>query len=57
MNMIFLLDIMKTLEVWSEKLKAWIMDNYGNPLLWVGILLFGIVLLRGVFGTINKDNK
>ena len=53
----YVLDIMKTLEVWSEKLKNWIMDNYGNPLLWIGILLIGIVMLKFVFGTIDKDNK
>lgn len=57
MSFVYVLDIMKTLEVWSEKLKGWIMDNYGNPLLWVGILGFGIILLKVVFGTIDKDNK
>lgn len=57
MNFVYVLDIIKTLEVWSEKLKGWIMDNYGNPLLWVGILGFGILLLKVVFGTIDKDNK
>ncbi len=56
MNMVYLLDIMKTLEVWSEKLKKFIMDNYGNPLLWIGVLGGGILILSLAFGTINKDN-
>lgn len=56
MNMVYVLDIMKKLEYWSEKFKEWIMNNYGNPLLWVGILGAGILVLRLAFGTVNKDN-
>ena len=42
------LDIMKKLEEWSGKLEEWITKNYANPLLWVGILIFGVILLKSV---------
>ncbi len=54
-NLVYTMSIMKTLEEWSEKLKSWIMENYSNPLLWVGILVVGIVFFKTMFGTLNKD--
>lgn len=54
-NLIYTMSIMETLEKWSEKLKAWIMDNYGNPVLWVGILVVGIIFFKAMFSALNKD--
>lgn len=55
MNLMYSLDILKTLEDWSAKLEEWITNNYGNPLLWVGILAVGVVFLRVVLMGMNKN--
>ena len=54
MNYMVTLDIMKKLEEWSKKLEDWITANYANPLLWVGILIFGIIFLKIVLNSVNK---
>lgn len=51
----FGMDLMKTLEEWSDKLRAIIVDNYNNPILWVSILGFGILLFKVLYSTLNKD--
>ena len=55
MNSVYLLDILKTLEEWSDKLEAWLDKHYGNPILWVGIVVVGLVLFKTVFSSLNKD--
>ncbi len=54
-NLVNVLDIIKTLEEWSDKLKAWIFDNYNNPVLWVGIVVVGVLFFKVMFSTLNKD--
>lgn len=54
MNYMVALDIMKKLEEWSGKLEEWITKNYANPLLWVGILIFGVLLLKVILNSVNK---
>ena len=54
MNYMVTLDIMKKLEEWSGKLEEWITKNYTNPLLWVGILIFGVMLLKIILNTVHK---
>lgn len=54
MNYIVTLGIMKKLEEWSSKLEQWITDNYSNPLLWVGILILGVLLLKIILSSVNK---
>lgn len=53
--MVYYLGIMDTLEKWSEKFKDFIMDNYGNPILWVAILAFGILLFKTLYSGLNKN--
>lgn len=55
MNYMYAVTIMETLEKWSENLKSWIMENYGNPILWVGIVVVGLVLFKLLFGTLNRN--
>lgn len=54
-NSIYFLSIMDKLQEWSDKLKSWIMDNYGNPILWVGILAVAFIFFKVMFSTLNKD--
>ena len=49
------LGILKTLEEWSDKLKAFIFDNYNNPLLWCGILGVAFIFFATMFSSLNKD--
>ncbi len=53
--MVNYLDIMKTLEEWSDKFKDFIMKNYSNPILWVAILAFGILLFKTLYSGLNKN--
>ena len=55
MDIIYVLDLFKTLKEWSDKLEEWLLKNYGNPLLWVGIVLAGILFFKIMFGALNKD--
>lgn len=52
---LFGMDLFKVLEEWSEKLRAIVVDNYNNPILWVSILAFGILLFKILYSTLNKD--
>lgn len=54
-NLIYVMSIMEKLQEWSDKLKSWIMDNYTNPLLWVGILVVAFIFFKAMFGSLNKD--
>ncbi len=54
-NYINCLDFFEKLQEWSDKFKEWIMSNYGNPLLWVGILIVAFLFFKIMFGTLNKD--
>jgi len=56
MNYMVTLGIMKKLEEWSGKLEEWITKNYTNPLLWVGILIFGVLLLKIILNSVNKGD-
>lgn len=49
------LTIMSKLEEWSEQLRAWIKDNYSNPILWVGILVVAFIFFKVLFDTLNKN--
>lgn len=55
MNLVNTLSIIKKLEEWSEKFKKFITDNYSNPVLWVGILVFGILLFKVLYSGLNKN--
>ena len=55
MNYISVLSIMDKLKEWSDKLKQFVNDNYSNPLLWVGILAFGIILFKVLYSGLNKN--
>ena len=50
-----ILNLWDTLNEYSIKFRDWIFDNYSNPLLWVGIVVGGYLIFRGVYSTLNKD--
>lgn len=54
-SMVNILSIMSKLEEWSAQLKEWIMANYTNPVLWVGIVAVGFLFFKVMFSTLNKD--
>lgn len=54
-NLISVLSIFSKLQEWSDKFKSWIMDNYSNPILWVGILGGGFLFYKIMYGALNKD--
>ena len=55
-NYIEVLGIMDKFKEWSDKFKDFIMNNYGNPVLWVAILVFGILLFKVLYSGLNKNN-
>lgn len=54
-NIVTVLGIMEKLDEWSKRFEEWITDNYNNPILWVGILAFGVLLFKGIYGSLNKN--
>ncbi len=54
-KMIYTLSLFSKLQEWSDKFKNWIMDNYGNPILWVGILVVAFLFFKIMFSALNKD--
>lgn len=55
-NYIEVLGIMDILKEWSDKFKDFITKNYSNPILWVSILAFGILLFKVLYSGLNKNN-
>lgn len=55
MNMIQILSLWKTLEEYSNKFRDWIFANYSNPLLWIGLVVGGFLIFKGVYSTLNKE--
>ena len=49
------LTIWSKLNEWSEALKAWIFDNYSNPLLWIGIIVGGMCIFFATYNALHKD--
>lgn len=57
MKLFYTLTIMEKLDEWSKKFENWITDNYNNPILWVGILAFGILLFKVLYDGLNKKQQ
>ena len=56
-NVIYVLGIIEKLDKWSKQFQGWIEKNYSNPLLWVGILAFGILLFKVLYDGLNKKDS
>ena len=54
-NYVVTLSVIDKLKEWSDKFKDFIMNNYGNPILWVAILVFGILLYKVLYSGLNKN--
>ena len=52
--MVQILGIWETLEGWSNDFRDWILKNYTNPLLWVGIIVVAFVVFKSVYSTLNR---
>lgn len=50
-----ILNLWDKLQEWSDSFQAWLFEHYNNPLLWIGIVVVGFLIFRGVYSTLNKD--
>ena len=50
-----ILTLWEKLNEYSLQFRDWIIENYRNPLLWVGIVVGGYLIFRAVYSTLNKD--
>lgn len=51
------LSIIDKLNEWIEPFKAWIMRNHGNPVMWLGFVLIGILVFSIVFGALHRNGE
>ncbi len=49
------LDIIYNIEKFAFKVKEWFIENGGNPILWIGIFLFGVFMFEVIYQSLNKD--
>ena len=47
--------IWETLQNWSVALREFVLRNYTNPLLWIGIIVFAFVFFKSVYSTLNRE--
>ena len=50
-----MLGIIDTLEKWVQPFKDFIMKNHGNPLLWTGLVLLGLIVFGFTYNALNKN--
>jgi len=50
-----MLDIMETLENWFQPLKDFIVENHGNPFLWVGLFILGLIIFSATYSALSKE--
>ena len=50
-----MLNIIETLEKWSDTFKQFIMDNQSNPVLWIGIIVLGLAVFSFTYSSLNKN--
>lgn len=48
-------EIMQYLEDLSDKFQDWIIDNQGNPLLWVALLAVGMGVFFMTYNALQKE--
>jgi len=49
-----ILSIMDTINEGANSFKDWIIDNSGNPLLWIGLFFLGIFIFLITYRALNK---
>lgn len=50
----FLLKIYKGFEKLIQPLHDWILENHGNPLLWIGVLIGSFLIFSFVYDRLRK---
>lgn len=51
-----IITIIDKLNEWVEPFKNWIYDNYGNPLMWLGLFLAGLAVFFLTYSALSKNN-
>ncbi len=52
----FLEGIIEELEKFMSNIQGFILDNSGNPFMWLTFFLVGLALFGFVYGSLNKGN-
>ena len=55
MKMIDVLSIIDEIEKALGKFRDWIVENYSNPILWIGLFLFGLFVFQMTFSALQKE--
>lgn len=51
-----ILSIIDTLNDWIEPFKDWVIDNHGNPFMWLAFVLIGIAIFGLTYSALNKNS-
>ena len=49
------LDIMDDLNHKLEPFKKWILENQDNPIIWLGLFIFGLFLFNFTYNALQKE--
>ncbi len=49
------LSILDKLNEWIEPFKAWVIKNHGNPFMWLGFIILGLVVFTTTFSALHRN--
>lgn len=52
-----MLTIVDKLNEWVEPFKRFVMENHGNPIMWLAFVLIGIFVFSVVFGALHRNGE
>ena len=55
MKLITLLSLTDELNKHLENFRSWVVDNYANPVVWVGMFVVGILVFEFTYSALQKE--
>lgn len=50
-----ILSIIDSINEFIEPFKDWVIENHGNPFMWLAFVLIGIAIFAITYNALNKD--
>ena len=55
MKLVALLTLTEEINKHLENFRGWIVENYSNPILWLGLFVFGLFVFEFTYSALQKE--
>lgn len=53
--MLYVLDILESIEKALKPVRDFIEDNYSNPIMWLGLFVLGLLVFQATYSALQKE--